>query len=114
MIIIHAAQLGGKLILWGEDSDQPSQSDLPPDGSHPRYADAEGLAETAGVAPEDRARAEAGAAIWLPSRGNNPIPSEALAGAAPKSSSRPRKRARGLFRPKLGHSRHVWQSNDVG
>jgi hypothetical protein len=63
MIIIHAAQLGGKLILWGEDSDRPSQSDLRPDGRHPRCADAERLAETSGVAPDDLDGTDAEATI---------------------------------------------------
>ena len=37
-----------------------------------------------------RRRPKAEATIWLPSRGNNPIPSEALAGPALKSRAKPR------------------------
>ena len=90
MIIIHAAHLGGKLTLWGEDSDQPSPSDHAPDGRHPRCADARRLAETVGVVSEYPGNSQAEATIWLPSRGNNPIPSEALAGPAPRSRAKPR------------------------
>ena len=43
-----------------------------------------------GIAPEDAACDEAGGIVWLPSRGNNPIPSEALAGPALKSRAKPR------------------------
>ncbi len=96
MIIIHAAQLAGQLTLWAEDSDQHSQPDQAPAGRHPRCADAKCLAETVGVALGDPAGAETRdpyqeeATIWLPSRGNNPIPSEALAGPAPRSRAKPR------------------------
>ncbi len=90
MIILHAAHLGGKLTLWEEDSDQPSQSDHTPDGQHPRCADARRLAETVGVVSERPGNSQAEATIWLPSRGNNPIPSEALAGPAPRSRAKPR------------------------
>ena len=96
MIIIHAAQLAGQLTLWGEDSDQPSQSDRAPDRRHPRCAGAGFLAEAAGVTLEDHTRVETRApyqeeaTIWLPSRGNSPMPSEALAGPAPKSRAKPR------------------------
>lgn len=48
------------------------------------------MAEAVGIAPEDHADAEMEATIWLPSRGNNPIPSEALAGPAPRSRAKPR------------------------
>ena len=90
MIIIHAAQLAGQLTLWGEDSDQPSQSDHALDGRHPRCVDAEHLAEAVGLTLEEPTSAEMEATIWLPSRGNNPIPSEALAGSAPRSRAKPR------------------------
>ncbi len=39
MIIVHAAQLAGKLTLWVEDAGQPSDSDHAPDGHHARCAD---------------------------------------------------------------------------
>ena len=90
MIIIHAAQLAGKLSLWGEDSDQPSPSGHAPDGRHPRCADPKRLADAVGVIPDEPAAAEMEATIWVPSRGNNPIPSEALAGPAPRSRAKPR------------------------
>ena len=90
MIIIHAAQLAGKLTLWAEDTDQPSQSDQVPDGRHPRCTDARLLAEAVGVTSEYRAGLKAEATIWLPSRGNSPMPSEALAGPAPRSRAKPR------------------------
>ena len=90
MIIIHAVTLSGSLTLWGEDADQPSQPDQAPDALHPRCADARRLAETVGVTPEDPAGTAAEATIWLPSRGNSPFPSGALAGPAPKSRAKPR------------------------
>ena len=96
MIIIHAAQLDGKPTLWGEESDQHSLPDQVQDGRYPRCGGAKLLAEAVGVAPEDRAGAgkrapyHEEATIWLPSRGNNPLPSEALAGPAPRSRAKPR------------------------
>ena len=90
MIIIHTAQLDGSLTLWGEDSNQSSQPNQLPDGRHRLAADAKCLAEAVGITPEDSADDEAGATVWLPSRGNNPIPSEALAGPAFRSRAKPR------------------------
>ncbi len=90
MIIIHATQLDGNLTLWGEDSNQSSQPHRLPDGRHPLGADAKRLAQAVGVTPEDSAGDEVEAAIWLPSRSNNPIPSEPLAGPALKSRAKPR------------------------
>ena len=90
MIIIHAAQLDGSLTLWGEDSDPPSPSEQLSEVQHPRCASALRLGEAVGITPKDSAGAEAEASVWLPSRGNSPIPSEALAGHAPKSRAKPR------------------------
>lgn len=88
MIIIHGAQLDGSLTLWGEDSDPPPQSERLSEAYHPRCASALRLAEAVGIAPEDSAGAEPEAIIWLPSRGYNPMPSEALAGPALKSRAK--------------------------
>ena len=90
MIIIHAAQLAGQLTLWTEDTDQPSQSDHAPGGRHPSSVAARHLADAVGVTLDEPASPEMEATIWLPSRGNNPIPSEALAGPAPRSRAKPR------------------------
>ncbi len=90
MIIIHAAQLDGSLTLWGEDSDRPPRSRRPAGINHPRSASASRLAEAVGIAPTNHAHVKAEATVWLPSRGNNPIPSEPLAGPAPKSRAKPR------------------------
>ena len=90
MIIIHAAQLDGSLTLWGEDSDSPPPSGRPSGVHHPRCASASRLAEAVGVTPANRADAKAEATVWLPSRGNNPMPSEALADPALKSRAKPR------------------------
>ena len=90
MIIIHAAQLDGNLTIWGEDSDPTPQSYQGTYGRHPRCASAQLLAEAIDIAPQDSARAEVEATMWLPSQGNNPIPSAALAGPAPKSRAKPR------------------------
>ncbi len=90
MIIIHAAQLDGSLTLWGEDSNPLPPSERLSDVHHPRYASTSRLAEAVGISPEGAVGDDAGANIWLPSRGNNPIPSEALAGPALKSRAKPR------------------------
>ena len=90
MIIIHAAQLDGSLTLWGEDSDQPTPSELPSRPHHPWCASASRLAKAVGIAPTNHAHVKAEATIWLPSRGNNPIPSEALAGPPLKSTAKHR------------------------
>ena len=90
MIIIHAAQLDGSLTLWGEDSDPTPPSERLSEAHHPRCACARRLAEAMGIAPDDSTGAEAEATVWLPSRGNNPMPSEALAGPALKSRAKPR------------------------
>lgn len=90
MIIIHAAQLDGNLTLWGEDSDPIPPSERLSEAHHPRCASALRLAEAVGITPKDAGGAEAEATVWLPSRGNNPIPSEALAGPALKSRAKPR------------------------
>ena len=85
MIIIHAAQLDGNLTMWGEDSDPAPQSYQGLYGRHPRCASAQLLVEAMDITPQDSASTEVEATIWLPSRGNNPLPSEALARPAPKS-----------------------------
>ena len=89
MIIIHAAQLAGQLTLWAEDTGQPSHSDHAPDGRHPRCADATRLMEAIGDTTVELDAPQAEATIGLPSCGNNPIPSEALAGPASKSIAKP-------------------------
>ena len=90
MIIIHAAQLAAQLTLWAEDSEQPSQSDHALDGRHPRSVDVRNLTDAVGVSLDEPTGAEMEATIWLPSRGNSPLPSEALAGPAPRSRAKPR------------------------
>ena len=90
MIIIHAAQLDGSLTLWGEDSDPPRPSERLSEAHHPRCVSAFRLSEAVGIPHEGAAGDEAGGVIWLPSRGNNPMPSEALAGPALKSRAKPR------------------------
>ncbi len=90
MIIIHAAQLAGQLTLWAEASDQHPHTDQALDGRHPRCVDATRLTEAVGNTLDEPAGAGMEATIWLPSRGNNPIPSEALAGPAPRSRAKPR------------------------
>ncbi len=88
MIIIHAAQLDGSLTLWGEDSDPPPPRERPSGVHHPRCARASRLAKAVGIAPKDAAGTEVEATVWLPSQGNSPIPSEALAGPALKSRAK--------------------------
>ena len=82
MLILHAAQVKGDLVLWSEDSGTRL---TPPDrqtaGKHPYCAQAQLLAEAAGFETDDNSFAIA----WLPSRGDAPAPSSPMAGPMPKS-----------------------------
>ena len=89
MLIIHAASIEGNLVLWGEDSEQHL---TPPDrhvvGEHPYGAQARFLAEAIGLEMSDNCYGSAIA--WLPSQGDAPVPSNAMAGPTPKSRAKPR------------------------
>ena len=90
MLILHAAQVKGDLVLWSEDSGTRL---TPPDrqtaGKHPYCAQAQLLAEAAGFETDDNSFAIA----WLPSRGDAPAPSSPMAGPMPKSRAKPRIRS---------------------
>ena len=89
MLILHAAQDQGNLVLWSEYSGPlPTPPDPEAAGQHPYCAPAHLIAEAAGLATEDGCIANATA--WLPSRGDAPVPSGSLAGPMPKSRARPR------------------------
>ena len=89
MLILHAAQDQGNLVLWSEYSGPlPTPPDPEAAGQHPYCAPAHLIAEAAGLATEDGRFASATA--WLPSRGDAPVPSGSLAGPMPKSRARPR------------------------
>ena len=89
MLIVHAAQLDGNLMLWAEDSDpaaQPQQLS----GHHPRCAGAKQLARAVGLEHDPRPGATTNATVWLPTAGNTPVPSSPMAGQASNSRARPR------------------------
>ena len=92
MLILHAALLDGRLVIWGEDSetqttDNESHDERIPE-QHPRCVEARRLARIIGLVPDG---CEVSRAIaWLPSRGSAPIPSSPMAGPALKSRARPR------------------------
>ena len=91
MLILHAAQVEGDLVLWGEDSEpHPAPPSRQTDGKHPYCAQAELLAEAVGLETGDNSFASAIA--WLPSRGDAPVPSSPMAGPMPKSRAKPRTR----------------------
>ena len=91
MLILHAAQVKGDLVLWSEDSGTRL---TPPgrqtDGKHPYCAQAQLLAEAAGLETDDDCFATAIA--WLPSRGDAPVPvpSSPMAAPMPRSRAKPR------------------------
>ena len=91
MFILHASVVQGNLILWAEDS---GSRNGPPDrqaaGEHPHCARPRLLAEAAGLETGDNCFDSAVA--WLPSRGDAPVPSSALAGPMPGSRAKPRVR----------------------
>ena len=91
MLILHAAQVKGNLILWAEDSDPPAESaDFRGPGVHPFCAQGLPLAVAAGLDTDDSCLGSAIA--WLPSRNDAPVPSGPMAGPMPKSRARPRLR----------------------
>ena len=74
MLILHAAQDKGNLVLWSEDSEPRLTSpDRQLDGKHPYSAQAQRIAEAIGLETVDDSYASAIA--WLPSRGDAPVPS---------------------------------------
>ena len=89
MLILHAADVQGNLVLWAEDSD-PHNGPPEPEkaGKHPHCAPAQLLAEVAGQETGDSNFASAIA--WLPTLGDSPVPSSPLAGPTPKSRAKPR------------------------
>ena len=89
MLILHAAQVKGHLVLWSEDSGtRLTPPDRQTDGKHPYCAQAQLLAEAAGLETDDNSFATAIA--WLPSRGDAPVPSSPMAGPMPRSRAKPR------------------------
>ena len=89
MLILHAADVQGNLVLWAEDSDSHNgPPELEKAGKHPRCARAQLLAEAVGLETGDCSFASAIA--WLPTLGDAPVPSSPMAGAMPKSRAKPR------------------------
>ena len=71
MLILHAAPVANSLAIWGEAQPQEPKPELP---HHPYSATAQTLAKAIGVTP-DHPNHGGHVAAWLPSRGNNPMPS---------------------------------------
>ena len=89
MLILHAADVQGNLVLWAEDSDSHNEPpELEKAGKHPHCARAQLLAEAVGLETSDSSFASAIA--WLPTLGDAPILSSPMAGAMPKSRAKPR------------------------
>ena len=87
MLILHAAQVKGDLVLWSEDSGtRLTPPERQADGKHPYCAQAQLLAEAVGLETDDNGFAVA----WLPSRADAPVPSSPMAGPMPKSRAKPR------------------------
>ena len=87
VLILHAAQVEGNLVLWSEDSEpRLAQSDRQADGKHPYCAQAQRIAEAVGLETGDDSYASA--IGWLPSRGEAPVPSSPMAGPMPKSRAK--------------------------
>ena len=88
MLILHAAQVKGNLVLWSEDSEPlPGPADRQADGSHPFCAQAQLVAEAVGL--ETGGDSFASAVAWLPSRGNFPVPSRPAPWPVPCPSREP-------------------------
>ena len=91
MLILHAAQVNGNLVLWGEDSEpHPAPPAHQTAGKHPYCAQAQFLAEALGL--ETGGNSFASAIAWLPSRGDAPVPSSPMAGPMPSSRAKPHTR----------------------
>ncbi len=89
MLILHAAQVEGNLVLWSEDSEPClTPPDRPMDGKHPYSAQAQRIADAVGL--ETAGNSYASAIAWLPSRGDAPVPSSPMAGPTPRSRAKPR------------------------
>ena len=89
MLILHAAQVKGNLVLWSEDSEpRPRPPGRQAAGKHPYCAQAQVLAEAVGLETGDDSFASAVA--WLPTLGDAPVPSSPMAGPTPKSRAKPR------------------------
>ena len=86
MLILHAAQCEGRLVLWGEDSEATGNGHG--DGRHLRCAAGDLLLGVMGLDGGEEMASEA--VVWLPSRGGEPLPSSPLAGEAPRSRAKPR------------------------
>ena len=69
MLILHAAQVKGDLVLWSEDSGtRLMPPDRQADGKHPYCAQAQLLAEAVGLETDGTGFA----VVWLPSRATLP------------------------------------------
>ncbi len=102
MIILHAGESQGALVLWGEVSrdgggrpgSRRRRGKTAPDaGSHPFGASANGLTgalREAAVGIKPAARRVSRVEVWLPTRGDSPVPSSGLVAEPPN----PRAKAR--------------------
>ena len=86
MLILHAAPFADSLAIWGEAQPQGPKPEPP---HHPYSATFEALAEAIGMATDHSNHGEHVAA-WLPSRGNNPVPSSPMVDVKPALRGKPR------------------------
>ena len=89
MLIFHAASVQRNLVLWAEDSDSRNKlPDRQKTGEHPHCARGRLLAEAVGL--ETGNDGFSNAIAWLPSQGDDPVPSSPMAGPTPSSRAKPR------------------------
>ena len=89
MLILHAAQVDGSLVLWAEETGPPPEpTNQHAPGEHPSCAHGQDLNEAVGLNKNNNRSTRAIA--WLPSIGNAPVPSSPMAGPMPRSRAKPR------------------------
>ena len=100
MIILHAGFLDHRLLLWGESPARVATGPTPHRGRKPKAsapvfpadAGAAGLAaslEQAGVPVQGRQTRAGSVIVWLPTKGDRPVPSSPLVAEAPDSGGSP-------------------------
>ncbi len=100
MIILHAGESNGALVLWGEVSREARVRPTsrrrrttkdPYASPHPYAASARDLAEAlkkAALGPKPAAKRTCHVTAWLPTKGNSPVPSSPLIAEPPRSRAK--------------------------